>query len=139
MMACIRYYTNYKRDDKETHNVSVTFNTRRDAEEVYTALRDIITDYGYVSVGDIYDLIGEYEGSYTDHKYGWTEMGDIMFMRTSNGEYGLRFITDPHFIPNNIYEKHRAESKSEPEISVDILVTINGKKYKLVPVDDDRA
>lgn len=47
--------------------------TRGDAEVVLDKLDELIADYGLASVADLYDLVGE-ESSYTDNKYGWTDL-----------------------------------------------------------------
>lgn len=51
----------------------IILESRAEAEEVISQLRDIIDDYGLASVADLYDLVG-IETSYTDNKYGWYEL-----------------------------------------------------------------
>ena len=46
---------------------------RAQAEEVIERLHDIVNDYGFASVSDLYDLVG-ITGSYTDDKWGWADL-----------------------------------------------------------------
>lgn len=138
MMAYCEYYRSYM-EDKGMHNVDIMFTNRRDAEEVLDILRDIFSKYACVTVADVYDHISE-PSSYIQSRYGWTDLSDITIRpmyHMGNRYYAIHFGTDPHFLGDSIYTKKYTESKHEPEISVDILVTIDGKKYKLVPVDDE--
>lgn len=51
----------------------IILDTRREAEEVLSHLVDRIMEFGLVSVGDLYDLVG-IETSFADQKYGWFDL-----------------------------------------------------------------
>ena len=63
---------------------NVVVETRADAEEVLISLDEIISRYGMASIGDFYELTG-INGSYTDNKYGWTDIRGALPVRVSNG------------------------------------------------------
>ena len=46
---------------------------RAQADEVIERLSDIVSEYGFASVSDLYDLVG-IQGSYTDDKWGWDDL-----------------------------------------------------------------
>lgn len=54
----------------------ILLETRGEAEEVLSHLTDLCIDYGMASVSDLYDLVGV-TSSFTDTKYGWTDLRDI--------------------------------------------------------------
>ena len=135
MMSRIRYFNCYRNGRNEMHDIDVVFDTRQDAVEALIALLDILDKYTYVTVADLYDLVGE-PSDHMHNKYGWTDLRGTEIVR-GNGPYAIHFKTDPYLLTNDTMKKTCEEPKPEPNISVDILVTINGKKYKLVPVDDD--
>lgn len=62
----------------------IVIDNRGEAEDVLSHLADLITDYGVASVGDYYDLLG-IESSFTDNKYGWTNIADGYVDRVRNG------------------------------------------------------
>ena len=62
--------------------------TRGEAERVIDRLEDSLYEYGTVSVGDLYDLVGV-TGSFTDYKYGWTDLRSARAERVRDG-YLLR-------------------------------------------------
>ena len=45
---------------------------------------ELIATYGLVSVADLYDLVG-IAGSYTDNKYGWTDIRNASVVRVRDG------------------------------------------------------
>lgn len=65
------------------------FETRADAESVLWRMAEIIDEYDTVSVGDLYDLAG-CSSSYTDNKYGWTNVDDARVVKKWNGRYTLQ-------------------------------------------------
>ena len=81
-----------RRDTYEYNNI--VLETRGDAEAVLMGMDDIIAKYEIVSVADLYDLVG-IAGSYTDYKYGWTDISQAYIERTRDG-YILRM---PKAIP----------------------------------------
>lgn len=51
----------------------IILETRGEGEEVLSSLVDVIDDYGAVTVGEFYDLVG-IASDHTDNKYGWTNL-----------------------------------------------------------------
>ena len=80
-------YTGYYKDDK-TNVVQraerrysegfdydkYSFKTRGDAELVLSSMDEILDRFGFVSVGDFYDLAGITTDNYTVYKYGWKDL-----------------------------------------------------------------
>lgn len=62
----------------------IILDTRREAEEVLDRMQDLIDTYDVVSVADLYDLVG-ITGSYTDNKYGWTQLRNADVQRVRDG------------------------------------------------------
>ena len=62
----------------------VKLETRGEAEAVLTHMDDLIETYGHVTVADLYDLVG-ISGSYTDNKYGWTNIRNAEPVRVRDG------------------------------------------------------
>lgn len=62
----------------------IVLETRGEAEDVISHLVDLTVDYGVASVADLYDLVG-ITSSYTDNKYGWTNLNSAGVSRTRNG------------------------------------------------------
>lgn len=58
--------------------------TRVEAEEVIDRLFDLVSKYGTVSVRDLYELLGV-SGSYTDDKWGWTDLRGAGVTRVTGG------------------------------------------------------
>lgn len=54
---------------------SIGIESRGEAEEVLSRMDELISCYGVVRVADLYDLVGV-SGSYTDNKYGWTNISN---------------------------------------------------------------
>lgn len=76
-----RTRTGYSYDD-------VILDSRGEAEEVLSRMDELIDQYGVVSVGDLYDLVGV-SGNYTDQKYGWSNIRSAEPVRVRDG-YMLR-------------------------------------------------
>lgn len=72
----------------KTHNHSSTndifLESREDAINVIEAMIERVETYGFVSVSDLYDLIGM-TGKYSDHKYGWTNLIAADVVQDSEG------------------------------------------------------
>jgi hypothetical protein len=62
----------------------IVLETRGDAERVLSQLNDLIDTYGYASIADMYDLVGE-DCPYTHHKYGWTNIRNAEAVRVRDG------------------------------------------------------
>ena len=87
-----RYYDD--RDDRNERKQSrataefsyedIVFETRSDAETVLWRMEEMLDTFQNVSIGDMFDLSG-ISGSYTDFKYGWTDLRGAHVERVSNG------------------------------------------------------
>ncbi len=98
------YYDN--RDDRRDYGSSrtrtgydyddVILDNRGEAEEVLSRMDELIATYGLVSVADFYDLVG-ITGSYTDNKYGWTDIRNASVVRVHDG-YTIKL---PRALPLN--------------------------------------
>lgn len=95
-------------DDKNDRNLSSTartafdydnivFSSRGDAEAVLSAMEDILSQFGVVSVGDLYDLADISTSNYTINKYGWTNIRSAQVVRGRDG-YLLKL---PRALPIN--------------------------------------
>lgn len=89
----VNYSSYYERDNRDrfrvnrraSHNFDdILFDDRNEAEEVLTRLCDLVYEYGEASVQDFYDLVGM-TSSYTDQKWGWTNLSTARVVRTRDG------------------------------------------------------
>lgn len=79
---------------------SIVIADRGEAEEVLDKLEEIIDVYGAATVADFYELLGV-TGSYTDNKFGWTDIHTSTIVRVRNdGGYGY-VIRLPKVYPLN--------------------------------------
>lgn len=62
----------------------ILFDNRGEAEAVLDLLCEQIETYGMVSVADLYEAVGE-TGTFTDNKYGWTNLRGTEVRRERNG------------------------------------------------------
>lgn len=62
----------------------IVVDSRGEAETVLQQMDDLIANYGLVSVADLYDLVG-INGSYTDNRYGWTNIASAKVIRVPTG------------------------------------------------------
>lgn len=67
----------------------ICFDTRAEAENVLSAMDDIIASYKIVSVADYFDLVGV-DGPWTGNSYGWTDIRSARVMNTRDG-YIIKF------------------------------------------------
>lgn len=58
--------------------------TRGEAETVMDTLGELVNEYGQATVSDLYDLVG-ITGSFTDDKYGWTDLREAKHRRVREG------------------------------------------------------
>lgn len=63
----------------------ILFETRGDAEAVLDAMNDIISQYGTVSVGDLYDLARVPNDNFMMNRYGWKSIGGANAVRVRDG------------------------------------------------------
>ena len=90
------YYDNRDRDrryDPETRSRrssysydDIIIDTRAEAEEVLERMDELLDTYNVVSVADLYDLVG-ISCSYTDNKYGWTNLRNAEVIRVRDGDF----------------------------------------------------
>lgn len=86
-----------RRDDRK-YSSSAAFNlddiildSRQDADDVLSAMDDMIDTYDSVSVADLYDLIGiDVTGRYTYNDYGWTSLRNAEVVPVRDG-YWIKF------------------------------------------------
>jgi hypothetical protein len=62
----------------------ITLRTLGEAKRVLDRMDETIEEYGTVSVGDLYDLVG-ISGTHTDTKYGWTDLRNARPERVRDG------------------------------------------------------
>ena len=70
----------------------VVFPSRGEAEAARRQMMDVIAKYGFVSVGDLYDM-ADLTQPYTAHKYGWTHISDVRnadIVRVMGGDYIIK-------------------------------------------------
>ena len=79
------YGRSYGRSSYDYNNIIL--DNRGEAEDVLSRMDDLIDVYGVVSVADLYDLVGV-TGSYTDNKYGWTDIRSATVVRVRGDERG---------------------------------------------------
>lgn len=61
------------------------FPTRGDAEAVLDAMNEIISQYGIVSIMDLYDLANVSTDNYQLNRYGWTDISGCKAIRVRDG------------------------------------------------------
>ena len=89
-----RNYADRKVDDRHSYDSprsrvgygyeDIILESWAEADEVLTRMSELIDEYGEVSVADLYDLVGK-SCSYTDNKYGWTNLRNAEPMRVRDG------------------------------------------------------
>lgn len=62
----------------------IIFNTRGEAEAVREQMCDVIDQYGFVTVADMYDM-ADLTAPYTSTKYGWTNIRNAEAVRVRDG------------------------------------------------------
>jgi len=55
----------------------IIFDNRVDAEEVLYKMEELVKNFGNVSVGDMFDMVG-LSCEFTANKYGWKDLQDIL-------------------------------------------------------------
>ena len=86
-----RKYSDYIRQRPYVAN-DIIVRTRREGEEVLGSMKDILREYGQVSVGDFYELVGA-PSEFSDCKKGWKE---LRYTGLHKSRYGYTFsLPDP--------------------------------------------
>lgn len=62
----------------------IVLDSRGEAEDVRIHLLDLCNEYGQATVADFYDLVGV-TSSFTDNKYGWTDLRSASVSRVRDG------------------------------------------------------
>ena len=95
----VSYHTkDYQPKQKKSYNYAWVFDTRANAEQVLGYMQDIIDIYGFVTLADFYDLIGDSRHTdYTYNKRGWTSLDNVSIERTRYG-YEMKL---PKTVPIN--------------------------------------
>lgn len=90
-----RYADRDRRDERPYSSVrsnygldDIVLESRGEAEKVLSCMDEMIDTYGFVSVADLYDLVGK-SCNYTDNNYGWTSLRNAEPVRVRDG-YVLR-------------------------------------------------
>lgn len=93
----VSYQRYYDRTDEQRRDYSTSsarngfdydeliFPTRGDAEAVLDAMNEIISQYGVVSIMDLYDLANVSMDNYAANKYGWTDISGCKPIRVRDG------------------------------------------------------
>lgn len=86
-----KYSSGRDRDDRSSYRTrtgyshdDIVLDTRGEAEAILNNMDGLIDTYGVVSVADLYDLAG-ISCSYTDNKYGWTNIRNADIIRVRDG------------------------------------------------------
>lgn len=74
---------------------NIVFENRGDAESVLDAMNEIISQYGVVSIGDLYDLADVSTDNFTVNKYGWNDIRGCKTVRVRDG-YVLKLPKAKH-------------------------------------------
>lgn len=98
------YYDRDRRDRRDTPSRvkngveydDIIFESRGDAESVLTAMEDIIEQFDYVSIADLYDLAEISTNNYSLNKYGWADLRRAEVVRLRDGSYMIKF---PRAVP----------------------------------------
>lgn len=77
----------------------IVFDTYDDAQKTLSAMREIVDNYGQVSIGDFYDIAGIDCKPYLYHRMGWKNLSDakIIYFEQTNDVcgYTIRFPCNP--------------------------------------------
>lgn len=84
-----RVESDYRRPGTRFDYDNIVFETRADAEATLEQMMDIIDNYGFVTVADLYDM-ADLSHPYTSNDYGWTNLRNADILRVRGGGYGLK-------------------------------------------------
>lgn len=96
------YYDNRANPNRQSQHgpavswQDVVLESRADATEILNQMKGAIRQYGQVSIGDFYDLMGS-TCNFTDNKYGWYDLNQA-WVKSVAGGYQIVF---PKPIPLN--------------------------------------
>ena len=91
-----RYQQNNRSNTRETRPLrnggysfdNVVVPSRGEAQEVLDSLGELLSEYGTVSVADLYDMCG-LQTKHTDNNYGWESLNGFSIKRYSSTEYEI--------------------------------------------------
>lgn len=63
----------------------IEFETRGDAEAVLSGMEEILSQYDFVTIADLYDLAEISTNNYNVHKYGWNDLREAQVVRSRGG------------------------------------------------------
>lgn len=66
------------------HVDNIILDSRETAENVLNASKEIINEYGFVTIADMYDLAG-LNATYNGEKYGWVNLKEAKIIRVRQG------------------------------------------------------
>lgn len=88
-------YKNYSESkakrNRENMFDNVIFETQYDADDTLTNMKNILDEYGYVTVADLYAMCGVVT-NYKDNKKGWCSLDDAYVIKVRSG-WMIRFKT----------------------------------------------
>ena len=88
------YFNNPSSSTRDRDSVSSRFDydydnivlpSRGDAELVLAQMDDLIDKYKFVSIADLYDLLGERAPNHCANNYGWSDLTDAKCMHVRDG------------------------------------------------------
>lgn len=100
-----------KHDAETILNSGLCFDTREKAEYIITRLGDIIDEYGYATVADLDDLLGELPDE-DDHDFAWLSTDRMKVEKT---RYGF-VVNIPNAFPMSPFKKTLDTAPAEPKI-----------------------
>lgn len=68
----------------------IVFATYNDAQETLSAMREVMEKYGYVTIGDLYDIAGIICEFYQYQRMGWTDLSSATIVLHGR-EYTIQF------------------------------------------------
>lgn len=76
--------SSYKQKETYISPFEYEFDSRTDAENVLIELKNMLHEYGMVSIADLTEML-QITGEYTDNRYGWTNLDNARISRTRDG------------------------------------------------------
>ena len=67
----------------------IEFENRSQAEDVLEHMYAVIKRYGFVTVGEMYDMVGK-TAPFTSNNYGWTDISNASVERVYGGGYVIK-------------------------------------------------
>lgn len=77
-----------KEEVKESEDFTLTLREKIDADLVFSRMLDILNEFGFLSKGDVNDLMG-FSSTPTHHRMGWIDLMGVS-VQPYNGNYVIR-------------------------------------------------